>query len=104
MVAAVAEHLVRSRWGAPLTRVRVDLHGVSVFGSGGERALLRWEWITTIEADPSGVVVGSEATNLTLPPGSFNLPGPELAERLGRARSIVDRPEVIGTLVEAAGR
>lgn len=97
MPATVAEHQVRSgRFGRRL-RVRVDLHGVSVFGPGPRRTLIRWEWVEDISVD-RGVIVRSPDDRLTLPPGAFGLAPDVLAAELERARSIVDRADVIGGL------
>jgi hypothetical protein len=100
MASTVAEHLVGSGWFKPKRRVRVDLHGVSVFGPGSRRTLIRWEWVEDISVPEGdgGVVVRSADDRLTLPPGSFGLPADALAAQLDRARSIVHRPDVIGTL------
>lgn len=84
-------------------RLRVDLHGVSVFGPGESRTLIRWEWVTGIEVTDDGVVVRSPQARLTFPPGAFGLDPPVLAQRLQQARSIVDRPDVIGQLAHGQG-
>ncbi len=97
MAATVAEHRVRSRRFGARRRVRVDLHGVSVFGPGPARTLIRWEWVEAISVD-GGVVVRSADDRLTLPPGAFGLTPDALAAELERARSIVHRPDVIGSL------
>ena len=97
MAATVAEHQVRSGRFRPKQRVRVDLHGVSVFGPGPHRTLIRWEWVETISVE-GGVVVRSADDRLTLPPGAFGLAPDALAAELERARSIVHRPDVIGSL------
>lgn len=82
-----------------MVRVRVDLHGVSIFGPGDRRTLIRWEAITSIEA-ANGVVVRSQGAELTIPPRAFGVDPPQLASRLEAAKSIVDRPDVIGELSE----
>lgn len=94
----VAEHRIV---GGPAgeRRLRVDLHGVSVFGPGDDRTLIRWERIVAIEADADGVTVRAPGDELTFPPGAFGLEPDDLAERLGDARSITERPDVIGGLV-----
>ena len=97
MAATVAEHQIRSRRFGPRQRLRVDLHGVSVFGPGPRRTLIRWEWVEAIFVD-GGVVVRSAEERLTLPPGSFGRDPAVLAAELERARSIVHRPDVIGSL------
>lgn len=91
----VAEDLVRAGGG---TRLRVDLHGVSTFGPGDSRTLIRWEWITTIETPGDGVVVRSAQAALTFPPGAFGKKPRELAELLDKAKSITERADVIATL------
>ena len=93
----VAEHLLRSDPLGPMVRVRVDLHGVSIFGPGDRRTLIRWDAITSIEAG-DGVVVRSPTAELTLPPRAFGLDPSHLAARLESAKSIIDRPDVIGEL------
>lgn len=101
MAATVAEHQVRTGRFGSKRRVRVDLHGVSMFGPGSRRTLIRWEWVDTIavgQADGGGVVVTSADDRLTLPPGAFGLAPAALAGELERARSIVHRPDVIGSL------
>ncbi len=45
-----------------------------------------------------GVVVRSADSRLTLPPGAFGVAPEALAAALERARSIVHRPDVIGSL------
>jgi len=97
MAATVAEHQLRSGRFGPKQRVRVDLHGVSVFGPGARRTLIRWEWMEGISVD-GGVVVRSADDRLSLPPGAFGLAPEALAAELERARSIVHRPDVIGSL------
>ncbi|MGH9189292.1 MAG: hypothetical protein ACRD0Q_04565 [Acidimicrobiales bacterium] len=101
MGRGVAEHVVRSRPWGPRRRVRVDLHGISLFGPRSEHSLIRWEWIESIAVE-AGVVVRSEADAITLPPGAFGLEPADLAARLETARSIVHRADVIGELVEGA--
>ena len=97
MATTVAEHHVRSGRFGPKRRLRVDLHGVSVFGPGRRRTLIRWEWVEAISVD-GGVVVRSPDGHLVLPPGAFGLAPDALAAELERARSIVHRPDVIGSL------
>ena len=95
-----AEELVRLGPSGPRLRVRVDLHGVSVFGPGDERTLIRWEWIEHLGVR-DGVEVRSATAQLTLPPGAFGLPPETLCRLLGEARSLEARADVIGQL---AGR
>ena len=102
MARSVAEHLVRGRPWEGRRKVRVDLHGISLFGPGPRRQLIRWEWVESIAVEGSVVVQSAEHT-ITLPPGSFGLEPEILAERLLAARSIVDRPEVIEALAIGAG-
>ena len=94
----VAEHVMRSRPFGPKIRLRVDLHGVSTFGPGEERTLIRWEWVEAIAVEDGSVVVTSATDRVTLPSGAFGFTAPDLAQRLELARSITTRPEVIGEL------
>ena len=94
----VAEHVMRSRMFGPKMRYRVDLHGVSCFGPGEERTLIRWEWVDTIAVEEEAVVVASKSERVIFPAGAFGHAPPELAEKLEVARSITDRPGVIGEL------
>lgn len=109
----MAEHIVQ---GGPLggrllgafrfgsrgaRRYRVDLHGVSIFGPGDQHVLIRWEAVesVTVDALAQGVVVAAEADEIRFPSGSFAMSAADLAARLDRARSIVDRADVIAQLV-----
>lgn len=94
----VAEAVVRARWFGPRLLVRVDLHGVSLFGPGDQRTLVRWEWIEAIEPAGNGVIVRSSGSELLLPGRPFGLRAEELAGRLEEARSITRRPDVIERL------
>ena len=94
----VAEHVVRSRPFGPKIRFRVDLHGVSTFGPGEERTLIRWEWVDLIGVEDGSVVVRSVKDRVTLPNGAFGFSAHDLAERLEAARSITRRPDIIGEL------
>ena len=94
----VAEHVMRSRMFGPRIRLRVDLHGVSTFGPGEARTLIRWEWVETIAVSEGSVVVSSAKDRVSFPSGAFGFSAPDLAERLEAARSITRRPEVIGEL------
>jgi hypothetical protein len=99
----VAEHVVRGRLFGPKRLLRVDLHGVSAFGAGDERALIRWEWVEAIEVERGSVVVrGSEGT-IVLPSGAFGMEADELANELERARAIQNRSDVIKRLSSPAG-
>ena len=77
---------------------RVDLHGISSYGAGKERTLIRWEWVEAIEVDRGSVVVRSAHERITLPGGCFGMGPDSLARELEHARGIADRPEVIGRL------
>jgi len=78
--------------------LRVDLHGVSAFGAGDERALIRWEWVEGIDVERGAVVVRGAEDTIVLPSGSFGLSSKELAEELERARGIQNRSDVIRRL------
>ncbi len=93
----VADFVVRRRPFGPKMVVRVDLHGVSSFGPGDARTLIRWEWVEGIEVD-GGVVVRSSKDRVEIPPGAFGLDPEALAQRLDAARSIVHRTDVIAEL------
>lgn len=95
-----AEHVMRASRFGPQLRLRVDLHGVSVFGPGDERTLIRWEWIEHLSSG-TGVEVRSANDEIELPPGGFGLPPEELYQLLEEARSLDARPDVIERL---AGR
>jgi hypothetical protein len=97
MAHRVAEYVVRRRRLGPKVLLRVDLHGVSTFGPGRRRTLIRWEWIEGISVG-TGVTVRSATEAVELPPGAFGLPSPVLAERLVEARAIERRPDVIAQL------
>jgi len=95
----VAEHEIRDRLFGPKRRVRVDLHGVSLFGPGAdEHTLIRWERIETVEAGPGGVDVVAATAHITLPSGSFGLASEALAERLRAAADHQARGDVIAAL------
>ena len=103
MAARVAEQVVRTRFLGPKLRLRVDLHGVSVFGPGDQRTLIRWERIQDIRAG-HGVAVRSETAEITLPPGASGLEPQDLAGRLAAPCSPESRPEVIAQLGGARTR
>ncbi|MGH9150405.1 MAG: hypothetical protein ACRD0D_07925 [Acidimicrobiales bacterium] len=90
----IAEHTFRARLLGPKRTARVDLHGVSVFGPGGERTLIRWEYISAISV-AGGVVVSAPHAELVLPKGAFGCPPERLAELLREAGSIAKRADVI---------
>jgi hypothetical protein len=91
----VAEHVVRGRLFGTKRLLRVDLHGVSAFGAGDDRALIRWEWVEGIEIEKGAVVVRGSEDSIVLPSGAFGLAPQELAEELERARGITNRSDVI---------
>ena len=91
-----AEHLLRANPGAEL-RLRVDLHGVSIFGPGEERTLIRWEWVEHIGGDGDVDVVSARA-RIHLPAGAFGLPPEKLRILLEEARSPEKRADVIAEL------
>jgi hypothetical protein len=94
----VAEHVVRRRLFGTRQLLRVDLHGVSFFGAGDEKVLIRWEWVEGIDVDLGEVVVRSATDTITFPAGAFGLRPEGLAEELRAARSIQDRSDVIRRL------
>ena len=86
---------MRGRLFGPKRLLRVDLHGVSAFGAGDERALIRWEWVESIDVDRGSVIVRGREESIVLPSGAFGLEAKDLAEELQRARAIVSRSDVI---------
>jgi len=94
MGGRVAEHRLRTGRFGRRVRARVDLHGVSIFGPGKARRLIRWEWIQEIVVG-DGVKVRSASDELILPPGSFGCAPHELAQLLEEARSIAHRSDVL---------
>lgn len=98
MAQRVAEHVVRRRLFGTRQLLRVDLHGVSFFGAGDEKVLIRWEWVEGIDVDLGEVVVRSATDTITFPAGAFGLRPEGLAEELRAARSIQDRSDVIRRL------
>jgi hypothetical protein len=94
----VAEHVMRPRRFGGKVLFRVDLHGVSMFGPGDRRVLIRWEWVESIAVRDEAVDVSSASDHVVFPAGAFGFDPPALAERLEEARSITRRPEVIGEL------
>lgn len=103
MTQRVAEHVVRGRRFGPRRLLRVDLHGVSMFGAGDEKALIRWEWIEGIEVDKGAVVVRAAEVTISIPDGSFGLAAADLAAELERARNIRLRSDVISHLSGTEG-
>lgn len=97
MAQRVADFVVRRRRFGPKVMLRVDLHGVSTFGPGDQRTLIRWEWIEDISV-ADGVLVRSSKDRVEFPPGSFGLEPRLLAERLEKGRSIEHRADVISGL------
>ena len=98
MAQRVAEHRLRSRLFGPKLRLRVDLHGVSVFGPGDQHSVIRWEWVENISVEGQEVVVRSASAEIRLPRGAFRMDPNALAELLLQADSITNRPDVIGRL------
>ena len=97
MASRVAEYVVRRRpFGRP-QRLRVDLHGVSVFGPGDHHEVIRWEWVERITVG-GGVVVAGGGHEIVLPAGAFGLQPEVLAEHLRAAGSLDRRTDVIGML------
>lgn len=94
--------MVRGRLFGPDRLLRVDLHGVSEFGAGDERALIRWEWVETVEVGRGSVVVRGAEEAIVMPSGAFGLGAAELAEELERARAIHHRSDVIARLTTGA--
>ena len=103
MAPRVAEHVVRGRLFGPSRLLRVDLHGVSEFGAGDARALIRWEWVEAIEVDRGAVVVRGAEESISMPSGAFGMEAEELAAELERARAIHHRSDVIARLTPDAG-
>ncbi len=102
MPSRVAEHVVRGRVFRRPVRLRVDLHGVSVFGPGGQHKVMRWEWIEAITAG-EGVVVSGAGGEVRLPAGAFGMSPEDLADRLRAAVDLTRRPDVIAELGGGAG-
>ena len=94
---------MRGRLFGPTRLLRVDLHGVSAFGAGDERALIRWEWVEDIEIERGSVIVRSPEESIVLPSGAFGLEAEALAAELEQARSIGNRSDVIRRLSTAGG-
>lgn len=89
---------MRSRRFGPKILLRVDLHGVSSFGPGDRKTLIRWEWVEEVKLGDGGVDVCSSHDHVLFPPGAFGFESALLADRLQEARSITRRPEIIGEL------
>ena len=94
---------MRGRLFGPKRLLRVDLHGVSAFGAGDERALIRWEWVEAIEVERGSVVVRGGEDTIVLPSGAFGLDANELAAQLEQARAIQSRSDVIRRLSVGGG-
>ena len=103
MAPRVAEHVIRGRLFGPSRLLRVDLHGVSEFGAGDERSLIRWEWVETIEVERGSVLVKGAEESIVMPSGAFGMDAEELAAELERARAIHNRSDVIARLTPDAG-
>lgn len=93
----VAEAQVRLRRFGPKAMVRVDLHGVSLYGPGDNHVAIRWEWIEAMDVGGS-LTVRSAKEAITIPAGAFGLTPQALGERLERAKSITRRTDVIAEL------
>ena len=89
---------MRGRLFGPKRLLRVDLHGVSEFGAGDARALIRWEWVEGIEIERGAVLVRGSEDCITFPAGAFGLEAKELVEELEMARGIQNRSDVIRRL------
>lgn len=98
MAQRVAEYVMRSHRFGPKVLYRVDLHGVSMFGPGDKRTVMRWEWVETIAVSDGCVDVTSANDTVRFPGGAFGFGPDDLASKLEAARSITDRPEIIGEL------
>lgn len=98
MGSRVAEHVVRRRPFGRAQRLRIDLHGVSVFGPGGHHQVMRWEWIERISVDGGGVVVTGGGNTIVLPAGAFGLDPESLAQCLREADGIANRTDVLERL------
>ena len=81
----------------------MDLHGVSQFGAGDERALIRWEWVEAVEVEKGSVLVRGAEESIVMPSGAFGMEAEELASELERARAIHNRSDVIARLAPDAG-
>lgn len=101
MGSRVAEVVVRKRPFGRTQRLRVDLHGVSVFGPGEQHQVMRWEWIESITVD-GGVIVAGGGNQIVLPAGAFGLEPEALAACLREADGIDGRTEAIGRLSAAS--
>jgi hypothetical protein len=99
----VAEHVVRGRLFGPKRLLRVDLHGVSMFGAGDTKALIRWEWLEGIDVQRGAVVVRSADESITIPGGCFGMEPQALADQLELARNIRSRSDVIRRLSGGEG-
>jgi len=98
----VAEHVVRGRLFGPRRLLRVDLHGVSSFGAGDERALIRWEWVEGIDVEKGSVIVRGSDDSIVFPSGAFGMGPHALADELELARGIQSRSDVILRLSSGA--
>ena len=103
MAPRVAEHVIRGRLFGPSRLLRVDLHGVSEFGAGDARSLIRWEWVEAIEVERGSVLVKGAEGSIVMPSGAFGMSAEDLAAELERARAIHNRSDVIARLTPDAG-
>ena len=94
---------MRGRLFGPKRLLRVDLHGVSAFGAGDERTLIRWEWVEAITVDRGCVEVRGSEDTIVLPSGAFGLAAEDLATELEQARGIRSRSDVIRRLSGGGG-
>jgi hypothetical protein len=94
MRGRVVEHEFQPTGQDHTLRLRVDLHGVSVFGPGDSRTLIRWEWIQEVQAG-EGATVRSAGAEINFPDGAFGLPPERLATLIREARSLDRRVDVI---------
>ena len=97
---AAAEWVEGSGHAGQERRLRVDLHGVSAFGPGDERTLIRWEWMEALALD-DGVTVRSAKAFVRFPPGAFGLTPQQLLAELEAGRDIERRSEVITGLARS---
>lgn len=103
MGSSIAEEYIKASRFARRQRLRVDLHGVSLFGPGDHHTAIRWEWIEELSIG-SGVMVRSAKGTITIPSGTFGLTPAALADKLERAKSITARPDILTELATGGTR